>query len=135
MSVKEKIELLRPMLDLSDLALKEPDEGTCPVLLKNAEKWLDKLIKDRLPQFDEVYYLTHTGEDYWRMCKASGLKSKDGMMSDLPCVIKMRKVLKKFNKRFHKNVPVIFGGNIEEAEAKAEARSRDTSKDYSQAPP
>jgi hypothetical protein len=109
-SVKTKIKQLRPLLDLADHALKPPSKSSTIEDLQQAEKWLDDLILDFIPEFDAVYLQPHTGEKFWATVKVIGLASNNGLMSDLVPCIQMRRILNKFKRRVIKQIPILFGG-------------------------
>ena len=121
--VTAKIQQLQPLLDLSGFALKYPDEEELAEVLGEADYWLEELINDFMPTFNEVYDLDHTGIEFWDNVKILGLQDDYGIMSDLQVCIDMRKILKKFRKRCIKNLPILFGG-VRSGNAKAKAKAK-----------
>ena len=105
-----KIAKLQLILDLSGFALKHPPCELQPTVLAEAEYWLDGLIEDFVEDFEAVYYLDHTGTEFWDAVAVLGLQDEDSLMSDLQVCIDMRKILKKFKRRCVKQLPVLFGG-------------------------
>ena len=117
-----KILELQPLLDLSGFSLKQPDGSEQPEVLGEADDWLDELIKDFMPNFNEIHKLEHTGDEFWESVKTLGLQDEYGIMSDLQVCVDMRKILKKFRKRCVKNLPTLFGG-VRRANAKAKTEA------------
>ena len=120
--VVAKIARLQPLLDLSGFSLKHPECEEFADVISEAEYWLDGLIQDFMPEFDEVYDLDHTGLEFWENVRILGLQDDYGIMSDIQVCIQMRKILAKFRRRCVKQLPVLFGG-VRRAKAKTEAEA------------
>jgi hypothetical protein len=107
---------------MSGFALRHPVEEHLEEHYVEAEEWLDSLITDYIPQFEEIYNQPHTGEEFWRNVLSIGIPEGQ-IMSDLKPCIEMRKLLKPFKKRMIHNIPILFGGIRGKAKTKTESRS------------
>ena len=124
--VVAKIETLQNLLDLAGFALKHPRCEERHEVIAEAEFWLDELIEDFLVDFNEIYDLEHTGEEFWESAYVLGLQDNDSLMSDLQVCVQMRRLLQKVRKRLVKQLPILFGGvRRGNAKAKTQAKARD----------
>ena len=120
--IKKQLETLQPLLDLSNFALKPPNESAKIEHLTSAEEWLDALITDFHSEFTVIYTQPHTGDTFWETVASIGIPEGE-IMSDLQPCVNMRNLLKAFKRRLVKNLPILFGG-IEHGKSKTKKKPR-----------
>lgn len=89
-----------PLLNYTNLALKNPSSKENISKLKEADRWLDRFLAV-YEEFNTLYTMVHTTPEYWEHTKTTLFMS--------PVIHQMRSVVYKAHKCFDKRPP-IYGG-------------------------